>query len=133
MGLFKSKKSGDEESPKKSGSLAISYGMKKKAKKYAGGGDVMKELPAKKQEPLPEEHGGDMVDRILSKCMSEGGMVANEQGERADEMPNEFDDLALRDDLDSEYDASNSGDDRGSKLNQEEDMQDRILRKRSAK
>lgn len=43
---------------------------------------------------------------------SEGGRVANDTGEGfdADEMPNQFDDLVLRDNLESSYDGSNAGD-----------------------
>ena len=81
--------------------------------------------------------GDDMVDRILRKHFSEGGRVANEtegQGQLVDEKPNEFDDLALRDDLDFSYTDENSGDEDGSKLNQESgDMVDKIMKKRSKK
>lgn len=104
-------------------------------------GGVMKDLPAKKQEPVPDP---DMVDQIMSKraMYSEGGKVANEDsGESAsmpDQMaksdPNEFDDLALRDDLSFDYTGENSGDEDGSDLNQESgDMVDKIMRKRSRK
>lgn len=91
-----------------------------------------------------EEHEEDMVDRIMAKrqhCYSEGGKVANkDSGESTDDPhtfakgdENEFDDLALRDDLESEYTGANSGDEDGSKLNQEDDHEDmisRIMRKR---
>ena len=55
-------------------------------------------------------HGGDVVERIM-KRMSEGGMIANGgETERADGEPAQFDDLALRDDLESSYTGANSGD-----------------------
>lgn len=197
MGLIKSKsKMPMEDKPKGSSSMAIAYNMKKKSKKMAEGGDVMKaerhahdkgtsasgakirsgnrsmdfskhpiasapsihremgredhreakeraaeSLYAEHDRPKPKLKGlaeggdveGDHIDRILSKCMSEGGVVSNEQGEHADEMPNEFDDMVLDDHLDFHDTAANSGDDLGSKLNQKEDMQDRILRKRASK
>lgn len=64
----------------------------------------------------------DLVAKIMREHMySKGGMVANEDsGESAsdpDEMaknqPNEFDDLALRDELESDYTGANSGDELG--------------------
>jgi hypothetical protein len=157
MPLMKKSKAMESEEPKEK-SLAIAYGMKKKAKKYADGGIVdsvqkalapdfyaaEKQKQQSQQTPPPaypmdmkaeggDVHDEDMVDRILRKCMSEGGMVANEQGEQADSMPNEFDDLALRDDLEFHDTGADSGDDHGSKLNQEEDRFDRMLKKRSMK
>ena len=52
----------------------------------------------------------DMVGRIMARRMSEGGKVANTDEPTADFMPNEFDDLHLRDDLEQNYTAANSGD-----------------------
>lgn len=92
-----------------------------------------------------EAHDEDMVDRIMNKRMmpsketkgalySEGGKVSNESEEMADEDPNEFDDLALRDDLEFKDTGANSGDEDGSKLNQDDDDEDmvgRIMKKRS--
>ena len=61
----------------------------------------------------------DLVSRIMKQRMySEGGRVANEDsGESAStpdrmakDLPNEFDDLALRDDLESSDTGANSGD-----------------------
>ena len=129
--------------------LAIAYNMKKKARhKMAEGGHVGSHQPAsghnihihvnpqgqydpaqapepKMNEPAQEE-SDDMVDKIMSKRQgySEGGKVANEtddQGQMVDQMPSEFDDLALRDDLAFSYTDENSGDEDGSKLNQEDD------------
>ena len=74
-----------------------------------------------KDNEQDDSHEMDMVERIMKKrqmCYSEGGKVANrDQGEstsdpetfaKGDE--NEFDDLAMRDDLESSYDGANSGD-----------------------
>lgn len=103
---------------------------------YAEGG-VIKDLPGHKDEPLPSPDSEDMVDRIMNKRMySEGGQVANDNEMHAGSMPNEFDDLHLRDNLESSYDGANSGDENGSKLNQSdegEDMIDRIMKKRASR
>jgi hypothetical protein len=83
----------------------------------------------------------DSIDRIMGKRkkMSEGGMVANGGDDdletMADGKPNNFDDLALRDDLESSYTGANSGDERG---NAQEDMDrrdavSRIMRQRKMK
>lgn len=96
-----------------------------------------------------DDHEMDMVDRIMAKrmpkdepaMMSEGGMMANKNSGESTSDPdsyakadaNEFDDLALRDDLEFKDTASNSGDEDGSKLNQDdedEDMVGRIMKKR---
>ena len=80
------------------------------------------------------EQDADMIARIMHKrkMYSEGGKVANDVGvAEADKMPAEYDDLVLRDDLESSYDGENSGDMDGSKLNQDEgDMISRIMKKR---
>lgn len=58
--------------------------------------------------------GEDLVGQVLKgRKMSQGGKVANEQGSGVDGLPNEFDDLALRDDLEFSYTGANSGDERG--------------------
>lgn len=60
-----------------------------------------------------------MLDRIMSKRkMSEGGVVSNSTEVVADELPNEFDDLALDDNLEAHY---------------PEDMSARIARQRKLK
>lgn len=67
---------------------------------YAGGGEV--EM--------------DMIGHLMNKrakMMSEGGKVANADEIEAGFMPNEFDDLHLRDDLESSYTGANSGDELG--------------------
>lgn len=70
---------------------------------------------------------GACTSRIMSgrKKMSKGGMVSNggddEFDELADSHADNFDDLSLRDDLESTYDAKNSGDE----LDNEEQNKDR--------
>ena len=58
---------------------------------------------------------------------SEGGMVANDTGTgaKADNMPNQFDDLVLRDKLEEHYTGKNSGDE-----DNDNDIVSRIMRKR---
>lgn len=104
--------------------------------------DEMKEMPKPK---LPMAEGGmltdsgyqtdaemlDMVGRIMAKRQmhySEGGKVANSDLPEADFMPNEFDDLHLRDDLESSYTGANSGDELGGPS--KDDMVARIMMKR---
>lgn len=80
------------------------------------------------EEMMPEDtvhgeqddsHMMDMIDHIMNKrkMMSEGGKVANsgmgELDEMADGQVNNFDDLSLRDDLESSYTGANSGDEIG--------------------
>lgn len=82
----------------------------------------------------------DMIGRIMHRraaAMSEGGMIANEgdEGVGADEMPNEFDDMALDDHLEFHDTGANSGDELGnSELDHDEsDIVSRIMRSRSKK
>lgn len=89
----------------------------------------------------PEGHAdGGMVDRIMAKKYSEGGKVANErQGDSTDVMPtagdapNEFDDLALRDDLEFHDTGANSGDELGNAQEDEDrrDIVSRVMRSRA--
>jgi len=77
-------------------------------------------------------HGGDVVARLMQKRMSEGGKIANASdeytgGEQADFSSNEFDDLALRDDLKENYTAENSGDELGNDR-EDEDRRDIVSR-----
>lgn len=84
-----------------------------------------------------------MLDRIMKKrkpAFSEGGMVANsDHGEDDEDLagfsPNEFDDLALRDELESSYTSENSGDETGDsqETKDREDEVARIMRMRRAK
>jgi hypothetical protein len=84
--------------------------------------------------------GGDIVDRAMKRCgYSQGGKVANEDSgssasdpsKMAKSDPNEFDDLALDDDLEASDTGANSGDELGSKLNQEDDFIARVMKKRA--
>lgn len=85
-----------------------------KAKKYAEGG-------------MADDDG--CVDRIMASRYSRGGMAANDETLSADELPNEFDDLALNDDLESTYTAENSGDLDGGLPDEDDDIA-RMLRNR---
>jgi len=83
-----------------------------------------------------EHIGGDSaVDRIMAKRYSQGGRVANDTPPLADSEENDFDDLALRDDLESSYTGKNSGDELGNAHTheQDEDTISRIMRSRAKK
>lgn len=144
-------------------SLAIAYAMKKKAKKmamggYAEGGACMAhgksgcemcmaeggmvdeeaeydpvETPHSVDNESAETEDDDMVSRIMRQKYSKGGMVANEDKITAGFEPNEFDDLALRDDLESSYTGANSGDELGNDQEDEDrrDIVSRIMRSRA--
>ena len=77
-----------------------------------------------------EAHEMDMIDRIMKKrqhMYSEGGKVANSDEIEAGFMPNEFDDLHLRDDLEEHYTGANSGDEIGNER-EDHDRADIIAR-----
>lgn len=84
------------------------------------------------------EGGMACADRAYQK-MSKGGMVANGGDDDLDDMadgkPNNFDDLALRDDLEFSETAANSGDELGDAQEDEDrhDMVSRIMRSERAK
>jgi len=117
----------------------------KKPNLYAEGGSVHEDEMESGYLDMPEEHEvmnepamheDDIVNRIMAKRMSEGGRVANEGEDEmshlADGKPNEFDDLALRDDLEEHYTGANSGDELGD-AREDQDRHDivaRIMRKR---
>ena len=123
-------------------SLAIAYNMKRRKKMAAGGQlesgyeampeerEMMNSSAMDEDDKDLNQHGamdqgaggGDMVDRIMRKRMSEGGKVANETPVTADFKPNEFDDLVLRDDLSSDY---GSGDNSGDALGNAQEDSDR--------
>jgi hypothetical protein len=65
--------------------------------------------------------------------MSKGGQVANAEERDVEFAPDEFDDLALRDDLESSYTGANSGDDDGNMAHDEDerDIIARIMRSRA--
>lgn len=137
-------------------SLALAYAMKRKAKKMADGGSASQTLgttigypgspkprPKMAEGGLAEEaeaEAQDVVDRIMSRranCMSEGGKVANGSMTEAlaDESPNEFDDLVLRDDLESSSDGENNGDFIGDEQEDADrrDIVARVMRSRAKK
>ena len=94
---------------------------------------TMKPSGGKDKKPKKKmAHGGDVVDRIM---MSRGGKVANETEIEADFAPVQFDDLVLRDDLDSSYSGDNSGDKLGNMAEdeRERDMIARIMKSRAKK
>lgn len=80
-----------------------------------------------------EDHELDMLTRIMNKekMYSQGGKVANGGDDDLDMMadgkPNNFDDLALRDDLESSYDGSNAGDHLGNDQ-EDSDRKDMVSR-----
>lgn len=85
-----------------------------------------------------EDHEMDMVGRIMSqrqKMFSKGGRVANQDSIEAGFSPNEFDDLHLRDELESSYTGANSGDELSSDGEDERrrDMVSRIMASRRKK
>lgn len=97
-------------------------------------------------KPMPHDSlKDDLVDRIMKKMSpdyssearySEGGRVANETPITAGFKPNEFDDLVLRDNLESSYgDDDNSGDALGNKFEDErrDDIVSRIMSSRRKK
>lgn len=117
----------DEQMKSRRERMLEAFLSKKMEESQAPQDESMEQDPQEQDEMVPEDE--DMVSRIMKKRhkYSEGGKVANEdQGESAsipDQMakaqPNEFDDLALRDDLEFNYDGENSGDELG---NDQEDM-----------
>lgn len=119
-------------------SLSVAYSMKKRSKGKDDEEDeprgVAKEGDADTSDGMKYED--DMVGKIMERRYSKGGMVANDVGEAsADKEPAEYDDLVLRDDLESEYDEKNSGEDLGNEAEDErrQDMVDKIMRMRAKK
>lgn len=116
---------------------------------YSAGGYIAEEqetgyrpfhMPMEEHNKAAEEEDDDMVSHIMRQRMSRGGMVANEDhGEDDDELagfhPNEFDDLSMRDDLESSYTGANSGDEIGDEAEDEDrhDMVSMIMRSRAKK
>lgn len=79
--------------------------------------DRMVEHPVENQADVE-----DMVGKIMAqrgKHFSEGGEVANDDEITAGFLPNEFDDLALRDGLEQSYTGANSGDELGNASEEE--------------
>lgn len=90
-------------------SLALAYAMKKKKMSGSKKMDDM-DMPMKKMDEKKEsgKMSDDLVDRIMAKRYSKGGMVANggedDFEDMADSKPNEFDYLALEDTLEPHID-----------------------------
>lgn len=85
-----------------------------------------------------EDDEMDMIGRIMNqrqKMYSKGGKVSNSDMPEADFKPNEFDDLHLRDDLESTYTGANSGDELGDddEDDRRKDMVSYIMRTRRNK
>lgn len=83
-----------------------------------------------------DSHMMDMIGRIISKrCYSKGGEVANDTPIVAGHKPNQFDDLVLRDDLESSYDGDNAGDHLGNAQESEDrkDIVSRVMKSRAKK
>ncbi len=90
-----------------------------------------------------ESHEDDMVGRIMKMrqhMYSEGGRIANadhgeDQSKLAGFLPNEFDDLVLRDNLESSYTVANSGDEIGNAQEDadQNDIVSRIMKSRAKK
>ena len=86
------------------------------------------------QNPMPKDNesanmeDADMIARIMHKRKeySQGGMVANDTPPIADDMPADYDDLALRDELE---DDSGAGNEKGDS-NVGDDLVDRIMLKK---
>lgn len=99
--------------------------------KMAEGGEVA--TPKHNMQAMIEDD--DMISRIMKKRYSEGGVVANETKETADEEPNEFDDLVKDDDLEFSETGANSGDELGDEAEDEDrkDIVSRIMKSRAKK
>lgn len=153
MPLFKGKSkkdsdSNEEKSPKKG--MAIAYKMAKKKKMAVGGmatepsseiaGSALASEPNSAMDSATDlaiaaDSGEDITCPHCTKSFSHGGEVANENGVKAGEMPNEFDYLALEDGLESSYDGENSGDEDGDPDpdKKKSDLVSRAMLKRKAK
>lgn len=110
--------------------LAIAYNMKKK---MAAGGEVDASQPTD-DEKAEASLSSDMVSGIMAKRYSKGGMIANDVGvAEADKLPAEYDDLVLRDDLESTQ--KDFGDELGNEREEKDrkDMVSLIMKKRSDK
>jgi hypothetical protein len=84
---------------------------------------------------MPDMHASEdeedgLVNRIMHKKYSEGGRVSNDVTRVSGEMPDQFDDLHLRDELESSYgEDDNAGDslDNAGENERRADMADRIM------
>lgn len=115
--------SGDHGTYMAEGGMCAAHGMQ--ACKMCHGGKMMAEGGFVHDEEA-SGYEDDMISSIMKKRKgySEGGRVANDTDMEADFEPNEFDDLAKRDDLEQHYTGANSGDELG---NAQEDEDERDL------
>lgn len=113
---------------------------------YAEGGDVVEDIMKGRGEASgtwmgnPAIGGGkpktarDMDDAAY---YSKGGQVSNDvgEGQEAAKLPNQFDDLVLRDDMEFNYTGANSGDEIGDAQEDEDqrDMVSMIMKSRKKK
>lgn len=85
----------------------MSFGTAYATKKRAGKGPKMEDCYAEGGVVDDDVKDADMIARIMHKRKeySQGGMVANDTGtgQEADKLPNQFDDLVLRDDLEDDH------------------------------
>ncbi len=116
-------------------SFATGYAMKKRAKK-SHPMDMEADCMAEGGEAVAsdDEQDADMIARIVSKRReySKGGMVANDTPPLADSLPADYDDLALRDDLEDDSSAGNEiGDEALDKS--DEDVVSKVMSSRKKK
>lgn len=130
-------------------SMAMAHAVRKRARMAMGGecmackggyckahGGMMAEGgEVSRMNAVEGDEGLDMVDRIMRKRMSEGGMVANDDNleDKAGFADAEFDVLPMEDDLESTYTGANSGDMDGAPMedmDDHDDIVDRIMKKR---
>jgi hypothetical protein len=107
---------------------------------YKDGGFVEDEeasgyLPMPEEDEMGMEDDDDIVSRAMKHYYSKGGKVANDTPPMVDKEENDFDDLALRDDLDEHYTGANSGDEIGDhKLDEDDrDVVSRVMKSRRLK
>lgn len=142
-------------------SMAVAYNMMKRKKSpceehgatgcemcsggnMAEGGEVLDDTPqptkaesdmaAAMRKAFHKANGG-MVERVMKKHYSKGGMVANDDKILVDFEDNAFDDLANRDELEEHYTGANSGDEIGDDQEDDDrrDIISRVMRSRAKK
>ena len=110
--------------------FALAYSLMKRKKAQP---ELEHETPHEQEEHeevMP--HGKrDLVDRVMEKHFSKGGVVANDGEDDLDEMAdgrdNEFDVMPIEDELEDHETGANSGDELGDK-EQDKDRHDPVMR-----
>lgn len=99
--------------------MAVEKSIKKAFKgPFAHGGEVDQEdIDMAEMEDMDD----DMIEAIMRKRYSKGGKVANDTPPMVDSEKADYDDLALRDDLEFDYTGENSGDELGNEKLDEDD------------